>query len=125
MSSVAGLSLNLLVIRARDPERLCRFYSAIGLSFVREQHGNGPVHHSSEIGHSVFEIYPRAHDEPTTSGARIGFNVLSLDEVLKALQREDAAIVSGPKATSNGRRAVVADPEGHRVELIEVRRESA
>jgi lactoylglutathione lyase len=120
MSSSSELFLNLVVLRARDPEQLCRFYSALGLYFVREQHGNGPIHHSSEIGHSVFEIYPQKHDEPTSAGTRIGFSVSSLDSILKILVSVNARVVSGPTATSRGRRAVVCDPEGHKVELLEV-----
>jgi catechol 2,3-dioxygenase-like lactoylglutathione lyase family enzyme len=112
-------SLNLLVIRAENPQRLCEFYTALGLRFVREQHGAGPVHHASEIGGSVFEIYPRSHNEPPTAGARLGFNVPSLDRALEALSMQSVSPISGPTETPRGRRAVVRDPEGHRIELIE------
>jgi lactoylglutathione lyase len=125
VSNSAEVFLNLVVLRARDPEQLCRFYSALGLCFVREQHGNGPVHHASEIGHSVFEIYPRKHDEPTTTGARIGFSVSSLDDILKLLATENTRIISGPTASPRGRRAVVCDPEGHKVELVEIMQAAA
>jgi lactoylglutathione lyase len=123
--AITGPSLNLLVLRAEDPERLCEFYSALGLRFVREQHGKGPVHHASEIGGSVFEIYPRGKDEPTTAGARSGFSVPSLDVALSALTDQHASVLSGPATTPRGRRAVVCDPEGHKVELIERQREAA
>ena len=112
-------ALNLLVLRAEDPERLRQFYSALGLHFVREQHGSGPVHHASELGGSVFEIYPRRPDEPPTTGARVGFNVPSLDRALKALHLERAILISGPTSTLYGRRAVIQDPEGHKIELLE------
>jgi lactoylglutathione lyase len=124
-NATAGPSLNLLVLRAEDPERLCEFYAALGLSFVREQHGKGPVHHASEIGGSVFEIYPRGKHEPPTIGARIGFNVPSLDAALYALNGQNTSVLSGPVATPRGRRAVVCDPEGHKVELIELQPEAA
>jgi predicted enzyme related to lactoylglutathione lyase len=113
----AQLSLNLLVIRAKEPDVVCRFYQALGLSFSREQHGKGPLHHACELGSSVFEIYPRRGDEAATTGTRLGFAVPSLDEALDALRAENAMIVSAPTPTT--RRAVVTDPEGHRVELVE------
>jgi lactoylglutathione lyase len=124
-SAIKGPSLNLLVLRAEHPERLCAFYSALGLNFVREQHGKGPVHHASAIGGSIFEIYPRGTDAPTTAGARIGFNVESLDAALSALADQQVSVLSGPSTTSRGRLAVVCDPEGHKVELVEPRREAA
>jgi lactoylglutathione lyase len=119
MNDSSNVFLNLVVLRARDPEQLCRFYSALGLRFVREQHGDGPVHHASEFGRSVFEIYPRNNNAPTSAGIRIGFSVQSLDVILKALVTQDARIISGPTVTPRGRRAVVCDPEGHKVELLE------
>lgn len=51
-------SLSLLVLRAADPERLARFYSAFGLAFRTEKHGEGPLHWSCDLGGSVLEIYP-------------------------------------------------------------------
>jgi len=48
---------------------------------------------------------------------RVGFAVPSLDEALDALRAENAVIVSAPTPTTQ--RAVVTDPEGHRVELVE------
>jgi hypothetical protein len=49
---------NLLVIRASQPERLANFYSAMGLRFERERHGNGPEHLTCSLNGFVFEIYP-------------------------------------------------------------------
>jgi lactoylglutathione lyase len=110
--------LNLLVLRARDPERLARFYGAFGLSFTREQHGNGPVHHACELGGSVLEIYPYQESQGETTGARLGFQVDSIDHVLAACAAE-ARVISVPKLMPWGRRAVIQDPEGHKVELTE------
>jgi len=124
-AGISGPSLSLLVLRAEHPERLCEFYSALGLHFVREQHGKGPVHHASEVGGSVFEIYPRGPDTLPTAGARIGFNVPSLDAALSALATQQTSVLSGPSMTSRGRLAVVCDPEGHKVELIEPCRAAA
>ena len=112
-------SLNLVVLRARDPEQVCRFYGALGLQFVTERHGNGPVHHASDISGSVLEIYPRQNDEATTIGTRLGFTVASLDDALSALEGHQGRIVSGPRDVPDGRRAVVCDPEGHKLELLE------
>lgn len=110
--------LNLLVLRARQPEKLAGFYSKLGLEFKLEQHGAGPRHYSSEEGGAVFEIYPLENELTSTRNTRIGFVVDSLDQVFASLG-EDGRIVSAPAESEWGRRAVVIDPEGHKVELLE------
>lgn len=111
-------TLNLLVLKAENPEKLASFYSAFGLSFVREKHGKGPVHHSSNAGGSVFEIYPCTDPSEKTTGTRIGFKVRSIDQTIAAFPNH-VRVLSSPKKTPWGRRAVIMDPEGHKVELVE------
>jgi hypothetical protein len=81
-----------------------------------EKHGNGPEHLAAEIAGTVFEIYPRG-DEPATTGVRLGFRVESVEAALAAL--EGAAIVSPLSAGPWELRAVVVDPDGHRVEIVQ------
>jgi catechol 2,3-dioxygenase-like lactoylglutathione lyase family enzyme len=113
------VALNLVVLRSSDLERAAAFYSRLGLQFIRHQHGNGPEHFAAEVGSGVFEIYPQVAGGPSTLGTRIGFSVPSLDSVIAALSDYPAAIVSPPKDSEWGYRAVVADPDGHRVELLQ------
>jgi len=110
--------LNLVVIRARDVQRLVRFYEVLGLQFTKHRHGNGPEHLSSEMGAIVFEIYPAGATESTAS-TRLGFTVPSLEAALKELRVLDATVLTEPADTPYGRRAVVKDFEGHKVELYE------
>jgi lactoylglutathione lyase len=113
--------LNLVVLRSRDLERAAAFYSRLGLSFAKHRHGNGPEHLSAELNGAVFELYPQASDGASTLGTRIGFSVLSVDEAVKAVSEFPEAVLSGAKDSEWGRRAVVKDPDGHRVELVQVR----
>jgi len=113
-------TLSLLVLRAVDPGRLARFYGAFGLSFRTEQHGNGPLHHACDLNGSVLEIYPASSASPRTSGARLGFCVSSIDQALKACGSE-ARIITAPHESEWGYRAVLQDPEGHKIELTEAR----
>ncbi len=111
-------SMNLVVIYARDIELAKEFYDALGLSFASEQHGSGPRHYAALMGSLVFEIYPCRTGEGT-SPLRFGFRVPSVDGTVEALRSRGVKIVADPKDSSWGRRAVVEDPDGNRVELAQ------
>jgi lactoylglutathione lyase len=110
-------TLSLLVIRSPDIDRSARFYELLGLTFTKHTHGTGPQHYAAELGSAVFEIYPRRDEADSTSFTRLGFRVSNLDQTIATLQQSGAKVVSPPKDTPWGRRAVVDDPDGHRVEL--------
>jgi hypothetical protein len=110
-------SLRLVVIRSQDIERSAEFYRTIGLDLVKHRHGTGPEHFAAEQYGWVFEVYPETVKSGSTRGARVGFNVSDLDLVIDKLQRSGSAIVTQPTESEWGRRAVVIDPDGHRVEL--------
>ena len=95
------------------------FYAAIGCHFIKHRHGNGAEHLSSVIGGTVFEIYPRNGTEDSTISTRLGFSVPSLKDAINMLKRLDATILAEPADSPFGRRAVVKDFEGHKVELTE------
>lgn len=114
--------LNLVVIRSADIERSLQFYKLLGLDFKQHRHGKGPEHYACELGTVVFEIYPQASESQNTTATRIGFQVNSLDSLFARLQESGVTIISPPKDSPWGRRAVIDDPDGHRVELVETKR---
>ncbi len=111
-------ALSLIVIRVSDIERSAAFYSALGFTFKREQHGSGPSHYSAWVGDILFELYPASEQFPATT-LRMGFVVSSIDSVLEVWRQYDCEILSEPKDSLWGLRAVVADPDGHRIELTQ------
>jgi lactoylglutathione lyase len=111
-----GASLNLVVIRVSDLEASRRFYEGLGIQFSLEQHGSGPKHLAAELPGTVFEIYPRGNG-PTTAGVRLGFRVESVAAAFSAAEQLGAEIASPPKESEWGLRAVIVDPDGHRVEI--------
>lgn len=46
------------VIKTTEVDRTLAFFQSLGLSFVQEQHGDGPEHYACEMDGQVFEIYP-------------------------------------------------------------------
>jgi predicted enzyme related to lactoylglutathione lyase len=89
------------------------------MKFDLHQHGTGLQHYSFENHGTVFEIYPLATGDSIATGLRIGFAVSSLDAIVAILESANEVVVSPPKASPWGRRAVVQDPDGYKVELTE------
>jgi lactoylglutathione lyase len=114
--SVESPTLSLVVLRSADIESAKDFYTRLGLSFCPEQHGQGPRHYSAKLGRLVLEIYP-CQESNMPSPVRIGFHVARLDETLESLRANGTRIIQPAQDSPWGRRAVVEDPDGNRVEL--------
>ncbi|MBL1100268.1 glyoxalase/bleomycin resistance/dioxygenase family protein [Streptomyces coffeae] len=77
------------------------FCTDLGLSFVQEQHGDGPVHYAATLpDRTVMELYPATAKRPASS-LRLGFTL-------------DGRTLSPRLAPG---RHVVQDPDGRSVEL--------
>lgn len=112
--------LSLLVIRTAKLSDCLEFYQKLGLVFVEEKHGSGPVHYSCKAGDVLFELYPvTSSDDWRDSKVRLGFSVSSIDEVLQQLQTSNAEILKTLEDTQWGRRVVALDPDGRKVEITE------
>ncbi len=112
--------LNLIVIRSIDVEKSVEFYRLLGLNFIEHRHGSGLEHYASQLGQLTFEIYPHTAPVEASVMTRLGFQVLDLEATIIQLQQEDIAIVQQPTASEWGLRAIVADPDGNKIELTQV-----
>ena len=104
------VNLSLLVIRCKNIQKSKAFYESLGLSFAKEQHGNGPEHFASEINGIIFELYPNA-EKAAVDNSRLGFRVNELDSILTRVQVQSSYSYEG-KAIY-----VVVDPDGRKVEI--------
>lgn len=110
--------LKLLVIRTPDIEALHAFYSRLGFSFTYHQHGSSPYHYSATIGDTVTELYPLAKGQAgADKHLRLGFEIAYFDDVIAGLRQENVLFISEPLETEHGLMAVVADPDGRKIEL--------
>lgn len=57
------MKINLLVLRCKELEASKQFYELLGFNFVKEKHGEGPTHYSSQGAGFVFELYPLSKNE--------------------------------------------------------------
>jgi lactoylglutathione lyase len=108
--------LSLVVLQSSNIEAAKEFYSQLGLCFVKEQHGQGPAHFAAKMGSLVLEIYP-CQGSQAPSPLRLGFRIESVDETLAHLRSHGVNIVREAHDSPWGRRAVVSDPDGNRIEL--------
>ncbi len=115
-----ALSLSLLVLKTSQLDRLKAFYECIGCEFVKEKHGKGPIHYAAEIEECLLELYPiPAGKDSGASTVRVGFRVERLDEVITLFREQALSIDQTPVQSPWGYRAVVIDPDGRKVELVE------
>lgn len=114
-------TLSLLVLRSAAPERLATFYTHLGITFEKHRHGSGPEHFSAGLNGLVLEIYPLKEGEPGSSGLRIGFAVEDVAQMFASWAEAGGKAVSPPKMSEWGLRAVLDDPEGHRIELTQAK----
>jgi lactoylglutathione lyase len=99
-----------LVLYVADLDRSRRFYSLLGLVFVEERHGDGPLHYSAELPTGiVMELYA-AGEKPVTR-TRLGFMVQDRAATVDALRRNGFTVK---------RLSLAIDPDGNRVELHDV-----
>lgn len=104
------MEISLFVLRCNELDQSKQFYELLGFSFVREKHGGGPLHYSSQDAGFVFELYPLAESEQVDS-SRLGFSVGNIRQVLSQVE------VAGQHEFCGRQVYVVRDPDGRKVEL--------
>jgi lactoylglutathione lyase len=109
------MKLNLIVLRTPKLDDMRRFYSALGARFQSEKHGSGAEHYAATLGDGlVLELYPASDGMTPDSGLRLGLMVENIAETLRALGETGM-----PRETQWGLRAVVHDPDGRTIELLQ------
>ncbi|GGH77838.1 catechol 2,3-dioxygenase-like lactoylglutathione lyase family enzyme [Filimonas zeae] len=114
------MDIRLLVIRTANPQQLAAFYSLLGLSFEYHRHGQSPFHYSTTTGATVLEIYPLAKEQTQADKhLRIGFGLDHFETTIATLKQHHVPFFSEPAQTDYGYMAVIADPDGRKVELYQ------
>lgn len=114
------MEISLIVIRTDKPKELSLFYEQIGMKFIYHKHGAGKWHYSSEIGQTIFEIYPLLKTQQTPDiSLRLGFAIKNLDATIKKMKEVGTVVIREPKESEWGYFAVVKDLDGRKVELRE------
>ncbi|MBB3232623.1 VOC family protein [Halomonas stenophila] len=107
-----ALQIDLLVLRCKALEASKRFYELLGFCFVKEQHGDGPIHYASQEAGMVFELYPWPEDD-VTDHTRLGFSVPNLGEIVANIETLSRHVIADEVVY------IAQDPDGRKIELTE------
>ena len=112
-----------IVLYSPDMEKLVKFYSRLGFQFKKEKHGSGPEHFACGFDGMAIEIYPRSGrvsdtDRLRAMDYRMVIPVEDMTEALRCVSRLSKKLVSSKK-TEIGMSALIEDPDGRYVLLIE------
>ena len=113
--------LGLVMIVVREMERSVAFYrDVLGLKLLINQDNWSQL----DAGNILLGLHPEGeevHVSPTT-GMSIGIYVDSMDKAVAEIRRRYGKIAIGPRKEPFGRWALVLDPDGYSVQIIEMAR---
>jgi predicted enzyme related to lactoylglutathione lyase len=113
-----------IVMSTGRPDEMVDFYRALGVPLQMEHHGEGGLHWAAGIGGLHVAVHP-VFGEGDAPGYRqagntlVGFVVDSVDDAVAAVFALGAAVIQQPTNMPWGRRAIVVDPDGRPVEVVE------
>jgi len=112
------MELRLLVLRTGNIKQLSDFYSLFGLVFEYHKHDNSPYHYSATFDKTVLEIYPLTKTQSEADkNLRLGFAVNNFEQTVSTLKEKQISFSMEPAQTDFGYMAIVADPDGRKIEL--------
>lgn len=112
-----------LVLFSEDPDRTAAFYRALGVDLAGEDHGDGHVHHATDLVGVHVAVLNADHPAAGRQAFRqagstfAGFYVDSLKRAVAAVTGLGASIVLEHQVRDWGCRVVVTDPDGRSVEI--------
>ncbi len=113
--------LGLVMIVVRDMERSVAFYrDVLGLKLLIHQDNWSQL----DAGNIIIGLHPEGEEvkvSPTT-GMSIGIYVDDLDVAVAEIRRRLAKLAIGPRPEPFGRWALIFDPDGYSIQIIEMAR---
>ena len=116
-----SLNITSITINTADLEPMLSFYSGLGLCFEQVKVSKGSSVHKSQVNgieFSIFEITQVARK--SAPSLQLSFQVCDVKEmVTKLLTIPHVMCVLDPIELEGTMKAIMIDPDGHSVELIE------
>lgn len=109
-----------ITLNSAQPDLLVGFYQLIGFVFTQKAVNKGSRAWNGQLGDMSLEIF---NIQETFSnkvpGVQMSFHVKNLEDLVKNFRLIHAQIMMEPMQTAAGVIAIVMDPDGRAVELVE------
>jgi lactoylglutathione lyase len=113
--------LGLVMVVVRDMERSVAFYrDVLGLKLLIQQSNWSQF----DAGNILIGLHPEGDEVKVgpTTGISIGIYVDDIDQAVIEIRRRFGKIAVGPRPEPFGRWALVFDPDGYSIQIIEMAR---
>ena len=121
--------ISAIILLVADAPKLISFYRDV-LELEVKQESEDWIELSTKEGSTVLALYPK-RDKKKPSNVKqalddgrntlIGFNVSDLDSVCKELEKRGASFFKRPSEESFGKHAIIEDPEGNLISIVEMK----
>lgn len=118
----AVTALAAVVFTCKDLDKSVKFYRALGVDVRESKHG-GTVHFTCALVGVHFALYPGTDVGPQ-SGCQLGLMITNLEGSLVATKALGATMLAPPTQKPWGITAMVEDPDGRKIELVNTRSEA-
>lgn len=112
LGAVAGV-----ILRSRDIERLRTFYEQVFHVKFEYHINHGAQHYAGYLGTTLLELYRTVHVVPRGAQDSMILTVSNLEQTLA--RAESSALYVMPTQTPQGRMALLKDPDGRLVIVME------
>jgi hypothetical protein len=116
-----SLKLTSITLNTAHLEDMLKFYKIIGLDFAQAKVDKGSQVYRATLGGCEFSLYSiQTTEKKSIPTLQLSFSVQGLDEKVQAMgQLQNAMCILDPTLMPDGKKAIVLDPDGHSVELLE------
>lgn len=112
------MKITFVTLFSRDMERTVAVHRLLGLAFIKEQHGEGPIHDACAGDELTMEIYPRTQASGSED-VMVGVEVTDLDKTRQTIASASLPLWKDIATVDGRRRLVIKDPDGRQVHIQE------
>lgn len=117
------LKLTSITLNSTHLENMVEFYKILGLEFnMQNVDKGGKIYRANMGGLELSLIAANASDKKAVPILQLSFAVENLDDVARQLAAVPNAMgLMEPSEMADGKKAILLDPDGHSVELSELK----
>jgi lactoylglutathione lyase len=110
--------LGALILLVSDMDKSIKFYRDVLELPIKNTSSEWVEFFSSG---TVLALHPsKSKSRTKNSGVLVGFMVSNLETVAKKLKNKKVEFFKEPKEESFGKHAIIADPDGHLISIVEI-----